>query len=265
MNNMIKKLAIALLFFSGVADAGKWPMITSLKTVKEGGEWHYYITQSVLEIGPSVDVYKPSRTIVLTHRHNPNTNNQIGRSEVGAKTSSTETISQTAVKLFNSSGSSVPYATHTGASPTNSECVAYVVSAESNEPNPNAHGNWANVFAPGGCLMIPPADEWCKITTPEILFEHGTIKVKDAEGSSVSAQMRLQCTNPTAVTFNLVTGDKYVYLDDGKAEIIVNNMPMKTKIDLPEGDSTLPIKDLLTGVTKEGFHTGSSVLVMMPY
>lgn len=113
--------------------------------------------------------------------------------------------------------------------------------------------------------MVPPADEWCKITTPELLLDHGTITLKEMEGNTATAQMGLQCTTATAVTFNMISNDKYVYLDEGKSEITVNDLPLKTKINLPQGDSTLPVKDLLTGVTSEGFHTGSSVLVMMPY
>ncbi|CBA33883.1 unknown protein [Cronobacter turicensis z3032] len=77
--------------------------------------------------------------------------------------------------------------------------------------------------------------------------------------------MGVQCTTQMAVTFNIISNDKYIYLDDGKSEISVNDVPLNTKVDLPEGDSSLHVKDYLTGVTKEGYHTGSSVLVMMPY
>lgn len=80
-----------------------------------------------------------------------------------------------------------------------------------------------------------------------------------------TAAMNIQCSVPASVTFNLITQDKYVYLDEGKSEITVNGKPLNSKVDLPKGDSQMPVKDLLTGVTKEGFHTGSSVLVMMPY
>lgn len=114
-------------------------------------------------------------------------------------------------------------------------------------------------------MMVPPANDWCKITTPEILLDHGTMTLKDAEGSSATSSVGVQCTTPTAVTFNLVTNDTYVYLDEGKSEISVDNKPLNTKIDLEQGDSQLAIKDKLTGINSEGAHTGSSVLVMMPY
>lgn len=144
------------------------------------------------------------------------------------------------------------------------ECVAYFAGpwiAISNLTGVD----WSRAMLPGGCLNIPPSNEWCKITTPEIVLEHGAITLKQAEGDIASTSMGVECTTPTAVTFNLIAQDKYVYLDEGKSEVFVDNKPLNTKIDLPQGDSQMPVKDLLTGVTKEGFHTGSSVLVMMPY
>ncbi|KMV33017.1 hypothetical protein ACH50_20010 [Franconibacter pulveris] len=77
--------------------------------------------------------------------------------------------------------------------------------------------------------------------------------------------MNVDCIGDMAVSFNLITDDKYIYLDEGKSEITVDNKPLKTKINLPSGKSSVLVKDLLTGITSEGFHTGSSVLVMMPY
>lgn len=62
----------------------------------------------------------------------------------------------------------------------------------------------------------------------------------------------------------LPSTDKYIYLDEGLSEITVNKEPLNTPMLISKGNSQLSIEDLLTGVTTEGFHTGSSVLVMMP-
>ncbi|ENO0298935.1 hypothetical protein ACAD19_001695 [Enterobacter asburiae] len=248
-----------ILFFSISAQAGLWPIITSIRNESVGsGEYHYYITQKPVEIGPSVDVVMDKQYIELTHRHNPTTTNITGTWEVEEPTNATQTISEIAMHLYNTSGKNVAYITHTGNSPSSQECVAYIVT-------PYLSTSWSSVFVPGGCLLIPPAQEWCKITSPEIVLEHGTITLKQAEGDVATTSMGLQCSVTASVTFNLITKDKYVYLDEGKSELTVADKPLNTKIDLPEGDSLLPVKDLLTGVTKEGFHTGSSVIVMMPY
>lgn len=251
-----------MITYTNSCFAGLWPVITSIKTVKlnDGNNgYNYYITQKLFEIGSAVDVVEPNKYILLTHRHNPKTWDTIGSPKAQLATNNSETISTLALRLYNNSGKDVAAVYHAnGDDPTNSECVAYIVS-------PDTAGSWSSVYVPGGCLVVPPASEWCKITTPELLLDHGVISLQEAEGSTVTGQIGLQCTTPTAVTFNLMTNDKYLYLDEGKAEITVNDLPLKTKINLPKGSSTMPIKDVLTGVTKEGFHTGSSVLVMMPY
>lgn len=262
MNKIL--ILVVTLLVTTTTSAGLWPVITSVHPVVDvvGDGWiryNYYITQKLLEMGPSVDVVMPNKYIVLNHRHNPHTDDIIGSESAYTLTSSSKTISQTAVDLYNKTGSGIKYVVHGGDQPTDDECVAYMVAKErSSVP-------WSQVFVPGGCLVVPPADEWCKITTPELVLDHGVVTLKQAEGSTATTQMGVMCTTPTAVQFNMITNDNYIYLDEGKSEISVNNLPLKTKIDLPQGDSSLPIKDLLTGITTEGFHTGSSVLVMMPY
>lgn len=252
-----------ILFFSISAQAGLWPIITSIRNESlGGGEYNYYITQKPVEIGSSVDVVMSNKWIELSHRHNPNTDDVVGAPTLQSYTgSSNSTISDIAMELYNTKGKNTAYVHHSGSAPSPQECVAYFVDPSNGRNSPP----WSTVFVPGGCLMIPPAEEWCKITTPEIVLEHGTVTLKQAEGDVATASMNIQCSVPASVTFNLITKDKYVYLDEGKSEITVDGKPLNSKVDLPEGDSQMPVKDLLTGVTKEGFHTGSSVLVMMPY
>lgn len=262
--NMIKKLSVLLLLCSFSAVSGQWPVITSIRTEFWGGRaYHFIITQKLIEIGPSVDVVVPDKYIELTHRHNPMTSDTVGDVLAMAMTSSSRTVSDEAVDLYNTTGASVSDVGHTGEDPTGTECVAYVVSPYNDGLTHTTY--WSNIWAPGGCMVVPPADEWCKITTPEITFDHGAMTLANAEGDSVTKTLGLQCTTDSAVTFNLITKDNYIYLDEGKSEITVDNKPLNTEINVKQGDSQLVIKDLLTGVTSEGEHTGSSVLVMMPY
>ncbi|HDR2661573.1 TPA: hypothetical protein QCI56_002493 [Enterobacter asburiae] len=261
---MKRFFVFTILFFSISAQAGLWPIITSIRNESVGGgNYNYYITQKPVEIGPSVDVVMKNKYIELNHRHNPNTDNVPGSPSAQVYTgSSNRTISDIAMELYNTTGKNVPYVHHGGNAPSPQECVGYIVDPEDGN---TTMISWNSVFVPGGCLLIPPAQEWCKITSPEIVLEHGTVTLKQAEGDVATAAMNLQCSVPSSVTFNLITQDKYVYLDEGKSEITVNGKPLNSKVDLPKGDSQMPVKDVLTGVTKEGFHTGSGVLVMMPY
>lgn len=237
-----------------------YPIITSLNASISSNSATYYITQGVIDIGPSGDIVVPAGwKLALSHKHHLG-NSFIVMAEIagggGMISNGTVTRSQLGMDDY-SRQKNVTQLLHSGSNDFK-ECVGYIIF------NPNAP-DWDQAINPGGCMIVPPASQWCKITTPEVVLEHGTITLQQANGDTASTSMGVQCTGPTAVTFNLVSQDKYVYLDEGKSEISVDNQPLNTKIDLPQGDSQVPVKDLLTGITKEGFHTGSSVLVMAPY
>lgn len=256
----MKKIVILLLFFTQGALASLYPVVTSMvaKYGEYGVDAHYYVNVQLLDIGPAAD-FVPAATqwILYGHRHIESVKDVFATDDM-LQADGKSTVGELATKLFAGKTQDVIY--HRGNNYPLKECVGYVLSLGGYSWVP-----WSQIVTPGGCLAAPPADEWCKITTPEIVLDHGTITLKQAEGNVATTQMSLRCTSAMAVSFNLITEDKYVYLDQGKSEIKVNDLPLKTKIDLPQGDSSLPVKDLLTGINSEGFHTGSSVLVMMPY
>lgn len=263
----MKRLLYLLCFIMPSVIAGQYPVITSVDVHYDSKGADYNFTQKVIDIGPASETKVPSNWMVaLGHKHY-----LTGYYDVGAPANNqdffynydnSKTIGELVMDGYNNRGwGSDNYIRHDGPN-LEGECIAYFA-------GPGVSGylstDWSRTLTPGGCLAIPPANEWCNITTPEILLEHGSITLRQADGDVASASIGVQCTTAMAVTFNLITQDKYVYLDDGKSEVTVNNQPLSSKIDLPQGDSQMPIKDLLSGVTKEGFHTGSSVLVMMPY
>lgn len=255
----MKTLPVIILFLLAplFAWAGPYPVITSMRVEYFDGGAYYYITQDMVEIGSASDWVVPTDYwVAITHKHTDDGIHYEPHSAGGETISSNgkKTIGQLAQMAYDPS---IGVVTHVGQNGFD-ECVAYVA-------QPNSSRDWETTIRPGGCLKVPPADEWCKITTPEILLDHGTMTLKTAEGSTAEASMGLSCTAAASVTFNLVTEDKYIYLDEGKAEISVDNKPLNSKVDLRQGSSQVTIKDVLTGVTSEGQHTGSSVLVMMPY
>ncbi|HCM9580256.1 hypothetical protein L8P92_08670 [Enterobacter asburiae] len=255
----MKYFLLALLSFCSFCFASKYPIITSLQVGYYSRGAYYYIAQKVVEIGPAGDqLIGPDKYVALVHKHY-NTDGTYTANPVSdtvAIYSIPTPISEMAMRSY-SHGKNVSTIDHVGANGF-PECVAYAAYDKNTR-------NWDTAITPGGCMIVPPAEQWCKITSPEITLEHGAITLKQAEGDTASTSLGVQCTTETAVTFNLITNDKYIYLDEGKSEITVDNMPLNSKIDLPQGDSQMPVKDLLTGITKEGYHTGSSVLVMMPY
>ncbi|MBE4916860.1 hypothetical protein INF70_21925, partial [Enterobacter cloacae complex sp. P4RS] len=142
-------------------------------------EWDYYITTQPIEIGPSVDAILPNgNRVILSHKHYDKHDAPpvIGSFEVYGPTSNgTKTISEAAMELYNSSGKDVPYIVHQASDSlyNNDECVGYFYTSQP------AKSDWSYAHVPGGCLVVPPAQDWCKITTPQLEFDHGTIALKN--------------------------------------------------------------------------------------
>ncbi|WP_133052127.1 hypothetical protein [Cronobacter sakazakii] len=261
----MKRILFFFLAISVYAKAGPFPLVTSINPVYVGNNgWNYYITQRVMEVGPSVDVVPASGEVLFGHRHNPHTTNVFNATYDAwiVQANNHDTISQLAMQLYNKYGKDTEYVWHQGDDYGKDECVGYVYSFNSNQNGVP----WSTVKPPAMCMNVPPPNEWCKITTPQLYIDHGTITLKEAEGHSSSTVMSVDCSTSIAVEFHLITDEPYIYLTpSGKAEITVDDKPMKSKVSLPSGTSQLTIKDVLSGVTAEGKNTGSSVLVMMPY
>ncbi|EKS1843509.1 hypothetical protein P2G74_09495 [Cronobacter muytjensii] len=258
------KRFLNVLFFLCAFNAwgSQLPVITSITaaTPEIYNQWSYHFTHTVIEAGSAGDWVPPTGGyLVIALKYQNNLVNAVGMKPSDGK----NTISKLFLDWYYDGGNKITALGYSHYAPDPTMCLGYVFMPINTAPQP-----WSNVYAPTGCTNVPPVNEWCKLTTPEIVLDHGNITLKNAEGHSASAQVNIQCANPTAITFRLVTDEPYVYLDDGKSKseiITVGNKPLKTKIDLPEGDSTLTIKDMLTGVSTEGIHSGSSVLVMAPY
>ena len=247
--------------------AGKYPVVTSIKTtIISAGEERYDITQELIDIGSAADAVVPSGFYVgLAHKHYDDRNQGwptvIYANSITYDSDGVRTIGDLATQLYNEKGKNENSITHYGENMGSLECVAYVGAPGRNHP-------WdaSNTMIPGGCVSTPPADEWCKITTPELLLDHGTVTLKNTQGNSASASMGVNCTTPMAVTFQLAGGQPYIYLSPGgTADIQVDGKPLDSKIDMPAGQTTLTVKDMLSGVSTEGVTSGSSVLIMSPY
>ncbi|ELY5929419.1 hypothetical protein ACSDIA_001906 [Cronobacter turicensis] len=267
----MKKLLFILLLFTGGGYASPYPVVTSITsqaiTVSGMPAHQWNLTQAVIDVGPAGDEMVPPDYLIGLGMHL--TDNVGGFVSFGNDRpvyhQDEVTISQFAMQYYNDTGRNISTKwMYDYETPPDSEICFGYIAGSTYVAGMNA-ANWAGSMRPGGCTIAPPATDWCKLTTPEILLDHGNLTLRNAEGDTARANVNVQCTTETAVTFNLITDDKYVYLDEGKSEISVEDKPLNTPINLPSGNSSVIVKDLLTGVTKEGYHTGSSVLVMMPY
>ncbi|EKY3199112.1 hypothetical protein RBA29_003680 [Cronobacter turicensis] len=264
----MKKFLVMLLFFSVSAMAGKYPVVTSITPEFDGTNgiqysYHFKLTQALVEIGPASEQVAPSSMGTVFLGTKEGATQMVDSSTIYHTQQGFITIGEAARNLYLVQGQKIDSIYHTGNKLTNDDCAGYFYTA--NFSHTLTLMPWSSIIAPAGCVNIPPIEQWCKITTPELQFDHGTITLSDAEGSSVTKNMNVECVDDMAVSFKLMSNDSYIYLDDGKAEIKVNDRALGSKIDLPAGQSVVTVKDLLTGMTSEGAHTGSSVLIMMPY
>ncbi|ELY5938194.1 hypothetical protein ACV6RK_002416 [Cronobacter malonaticus] len=268
----MKKWLLILFLFTGALYASPYPVVTSITTKamtvagQPAHQWDF--TQAVLEVGPAADQIVPYAYFLglgIHIRDGGGDHVSFTGHWYEGRSNDNETMSQLAMRFYNqyTKNTSSTWLYDSSMVKDSEICMGYIAGTIYNIGLNEV--NWEGSIRPGGCTIAPPATDWCKLTTPEILLDHGNLTLRNAEGDTARANVNVQCTTETAVTFNLVTDDKYVYLDEGKSEISVEDKPLNTPITLPSGNSSVTVKDYLTGVTKEGYHTGSSVLVMMPY
>jgi len=255
-------MIMSLSFYSAAVFAGMFPVISSISAMQIGnGVVEYHFKQSLVDIGPASETPLPGGGTYLT--------------VLAAKTHSgaqdpivyiTNTISdqrettagEMARTLYGWYGS-ISTATISFVDPYD-QCIAYI-------SIPKTQYFWySSTINPAGCTYIPPPTQMCKITSPEIVLDHGSIRLQDAEGHIAKTSLGVSCTNAMAVTFHLTTNQPYINLSpSGKSEIKIEDMPLNSKIDLPVGTKMLSVSDMLSGVSTEGVNAGSSVLVMEPY
>ncbi|EOL8944467.1 hypothetical protein ROK90_12920 [Cronobacter dublinensis] len=260
---MKKIFFLFLLLLPALTVAGTWPVITSVTPTPAGGGWNYNYTLQVLEVGPAVDVYG-SGMIALGHRHNPKTENTFAVAGDDSFIANLNgwTIGKVATFAYNPNVHSV---WHMGQSPDGDECVAYAYIP--GETRDTAYSvPFSSVQIPGGCMKIPPLNQWCKITSPEIVLDHGTITLQDAEGHSAQTKVNVNCSTSMSVSFSLVTNEPYLLLSPaGKSTITIADKPLGSAINIQSGASSLTVKDMLSGVNTTGVSSASTVLFMMPY
>lgn len=260
---MKRFLLLVILFATQYCVASPYPVITSVEANPLVGQ--YFIKQAVIDIGPAGDVIPAAGSgyVALLYREK-NTETQgwidsiLAQSGGQQAADGVRTASQLAMASYNNGGGN--YTQFYYSRNPNDICIGYGLAPK------NSYQPWSSVTLYAGCTLVPPSNQWCKITTPELLLDHGTITLRQSEENSTSQQMTVDCTTDMAVRFDLVTSDKYVYLQPtGKAEIKVNDMPVGSQISLNKGLNQVKVSDSLSGLHTEGSYIGSSVLVMMPY
>ncbi|BET42181.1 MULTISPECIES: MrpH family fimbial adhesin [Atlantibacter] len=272
---VIKIIMLSSLLLSPLmANAIRWPVISNIVVTPNGsGAWIYTFQTQFQDLAGIPDpVLYNGDAVMLGHKHYDGTatnppdaacyDGSQNCHEVAGKSYGV-LASEAAQTLYNQYGKTARIQ-HGGATPGPQECVAYYIGKSG-----NAHAPWNSIYIPGGmgsCATVPPVNALCKITSPELVLDHGTLSLKDAEGSTKSASLAVDCTSSTKVVLRFTSDEPYIYLaPSGKAQVTINDQPLGSIFNLPKGASTLTVKDVLSGVTVGGQYVGTSVLVMNPY
>ncbi|EOY5421905.1 hypothetical protein ACP6O2_002059 [Cronobacter dublinensis] len=142
-------------------------------------------------------------------------------------------------------------------------CLGYLATPLSNIGKP---WNQANYIMPQGCPKAPPSNLYCRFVNGQIELDHKQVTKDEVNGNIAQASLEVNCSSTTTVKFSVIGSDDNVYLKpSGKATIKVNNLPLKSAINLQSGSNTLTLQDELSDIDKEGSYSGSGVLMIEPY
>ncbi|HCM9126666.1 TPA: hypothetical protein R4104_002308 [Enterobacter asburiae] len=253
----MKRMILLLLLIATNACAGMYPNIYPYKTTYNSQYYYYtsWIKTVITEVGPGTDVIPPAGYFVKLFVKNP-LNGDVDDIDSSSNliADGKRTLGDLVMEAYN--GTAQNYKNGSLTFNYTDGCLLWGAS-------PSRVGSGSTFITAGQCNKIPPVTQVCKFITQDILLDHGSIS--QADGDSVTKNITINCTNSSSVEFILPTQDGDVIMDEGLSHITINNLPLGSKIDLPSGTSDVKITDKLVGITTEGEHSGSSVLVMQLY
>lgn len=255
-------LLVLLLTIPGLAFSARYPMIKDLEVEIDSIGATYRYTQFIGEISSAEgNIEIPEGWYVgVAHRHYGSEGSAaIVTMYKGIRVTKTMTLEQAAMAAYRNDyyrNSEI----HIGSNAV-TECVGYVASAKKGIP-------WEQAIYPTHtCLETMPGKEWCKLVSPSLLLNHGTVTLADdypvALGQvqvecSIGTKARLSLSRSPEGTLDLGGGGKST-LYGPEGQLISNGKA----IDFPRGESSVNIISKLDGV-KPGYWSASGTLIIEP-
>lgn len=137
-------------------------------------------------------------------------------------------------------------------------CIGYV-----EYTNPTGTITYDALSLPGVCPYVKPLPAQCMIITPTIILDHKLVSQDTQESSKAEVDFVINCSLEGKVKFSL-SGEDSIPLGKGKSTIKINNLPLKSDINVNYGNNTLKVSSSLSGV-EPGNWQGSAVLVFEQY
>ncbi|EMH4138333.1 hypothetical protein ACTVNX_03680 [Serratia nevei] len=256
---------LLLAFFEMVrpAFAGLYPIITDVTTTRINfNTSEYRFKQQLVDIGALADMPAPPGSWTgLTHKH-INYRGAAAQAQVTAqvghvKVITGETIGQAAVRAYNSGAQGVNIMWHIGEQDTR-ECIGYM-----NGPQPISP--WDSVIMPvGSCVFVPPAEQFCNISSPSVSLEHGILTLGMGD-STASYDMSLICTAPMKIRISF--GQDVVLLSNGLRSKLAVPAAVNGFVSMLAGTNKTEITSTINVPknAKTGQFSGSSVVYIEYY
>jgi len=265
-NRITIRLMIYAISLTGFISFHAWgefyPVIVSIKTrIESATTATYFFQQGVANIGPiSEQIMLPEGWyIALAHRHDGFPGGEdIVVPEVymqGKKRS----IGEAARDLYNQQGSGITKIYHSGKG-NGGECIGYVGVENISTPH-----KWMEAISPvGTCMYVPSGDEWCKIETPELVFDHGVISLRESEGHKATKRLAINCTAGTTLRLYIPGGiNSLLFAGKGTSTFSTSQGQLGKPMQLPAGRSNIDITSELHGVGIGKWST-SGVMIVEP-
>jgi hypothetical protein len=212
------------------------------------------IQQSLMEVGPFTERIIPDTYWSVALGHRTYNENQAGYQDLfytqfSVPAKSGETLGEAALRAYNAYGSRTSYAVY---APQERGCIGYGAYSGS------ADGNmWSRVMVPpGACVSMPPTTEWCNVTAPSVVLDHGVVTVNANPVTTADNQLQTECSTPMTVRISF--GEDLVSLGGGlQAQLTV---PGDIR-SLPSGVSSVGIRSTinLKSTTPAGTYSGATV------
>lgn len=251
------------------AVSGQWPVATSIKTQLMGsGGVTYSMTWALINVGDAADVAPPTvqGSVYTGYRlEDKGGAEAFMKATVGQSTHSYPTIGEMALEAWKNTvnGAWAQLVLSTRPADMNRVCIGYRWGRSSGA---GGIGTFAETIAPAGtCVNAPPGPEWCKLMSPTLVFDHGSVALVDAEGDISTDTLQVQCTTGTVARLTLAgrPDGSLIVGGTGTAMLASNGLPLTGTVTLPAGTSDLNITSTLHKVPV-GSWIASGILILEP-
>lgn len=258
------KIFLLVLLLPNMVFAGPYPLVSSIDvTITVYGasyEFSQYIGYAD-DLETQATVF-PGRAIGLVHRHATGYGTSSAAFEKAILISKKTTLGEAAIAAYNSGMGKITNIKHAGLSDVR-ECIGYVMS-----PTATAVGiEWEDAQYPNGaCTEVPPGKDWCKLVSPSLTLDHGTVKLTD-QFPEATGSVRVSCSVGTRAKLYLSgSPDGELNLGGGKATLYGPNGQLNSTggvMTFAQGETSVDIRSKLSGV-KAGQWQASGTLIIEP-